>query len=755
MGVTIKDIARIAGVSIGTVSNYINGKQTVQADTAERIRKAIEETSYEPNYLAKNLRTRESSNIGVLLPDFENPYYVKIFEGIESVIRESTNTINLSLTRNSAEYEKDCIENLLRKQISGLILIPSMIDDWEFYYKSFTSCNKPLILLDRRINNIESGYISFNYEETFYRLTDALLEAGKKNIVLITESNEYSCEAECIEGFKSAHRGRKIPHRENNIISDVYNKEEAFRTVVNLFVGEVPDAIMTTSENKALGITEGLLFLGYRKDQIPVVSLGEDCWNEKTHTISTISTRRPAFEMGATAAGNLMELIQYPINDNKQLILKDRVEHLHSGLAEKCAVPAAAEKMPERQKKIKVLMLETPQTYALMSMLRNFQTAYGIDAEIEIVEHRHLYKRIQEEQSPDSGSDHADVFMFDIPWLQTLVQSKLIAGISDCIMTTELDDSMFFPNTTDFFCRIDEEVYGLPFMHALQILYYRKDIFENPDVRSLYKKKYRSPLGLPRTWKEFNTVAKFFTRDTDVIPYGVSIPGAYPECLSPEIFLRFFSHKNDIFGSNNKVRFDNPKTLKVYTQFMQLLQHAKPDWRQANDEDVVKDFLNKETAMLISYPSYLNKILLQDDFPLSEKSIGFSPTPKNTPVLGGWGMGISPKTAMKKESCDFIKWACTDDISNYFSLLGGFSAVEKTYMNDELVKIFPWFSSYHASHRKAKPILPPKNPEGTVIPQRSIDEILYTWFCRMGDKEVSIPEAIRHTQTGLEKLFET
>lgn len=745
---TIKDIAKIAGVSIGTVSNFINGSKPVNFETAEKIRKAIKKTSYEPNYLAKNLRMKTHNDIGVLLPNFDNPYFVKIFEGIESVIRETDYAINLALSYNREDYEKKCIENLLRKQISGLILVTSMPWNWEFYYNSFTKHNKPLVLLDRNINSLEASFISFNYRDAFSQLTTALIQKGKKNIFLFVESTEFDCETECIKGFQLSHETNRLKTDESHIVSGIESKEDGFRAVLEIFKEQKPDAIMTTSEDKSNGIIEGLLFLGYSTEDIPVITLGEDHWNEKTYSSATISTKRPAVEMGVKAAESLLELIRYPISDTNNIILGDRIldEHFETKLLNN-----KTNKISTVKKKIKLLMLETPQTHALISMLRNFTINTGIEIEYDIVEHQNLFNEIINDQNDKKGE--YDVFMFDAPWLRTLVQRDLIQDISNFVKEADFYDSIFYPGTADYFGQVNNNVYGLPFMHAVQILYYRKDLFDNPEIKASYSKKYRSPLRPPKTWKEFNTIARFFSKDTDVIKYGTSIPGAYPECLSPEIFLRFFSHGNNIFDKHKKVNFDNSKTLKVYTQLMQTVRFSKPNWEKTNDEDVVKDFLRGETALLVSYPSFMNEIALKINKGIKNEKIGFALTPKQSPILGGWGLGISPLSSSQESSFKFLEWACTDLISNYFSILGGFTAVKKTYKNDELMRIYPWFSSYYSANKTAKPLIPPVDKNNKGLPQSKIDEIICHWFYEMAKTKISIPVAIKNTQKELEELL--
>ena len=95
---TIKDVARMAGVSIATVSNYLNQTKPVSKEVSAKIQEAVDALQYSQNLSAKNLKSRSYSDIGVILPNFDDPYYVQIFQGIESAFQNTSYYTNLAFS---------------------------------------------------------------------------------------------------------------------------------------------------------------------------------------------------------------------------------------------------------------------------------------------------------------------------------------------------------------------------------------------------------------------------------------------------------------------------------------------------------------------------------------------------------------------------------------------------------------------------------------------------------------------------------
>lgn len=748
--VTIKDVAKAAGVSIATVSNYLNNTNPVRKSTAGRIKQAIEELGYKQNSLAKNLKSQKYTDIGIILPNFDDPYYVQIFQGIELVFQQSSYFLNLAFSYDQPERETHIIEGFLKKQVCGLIVIPSMTDSWKFYYDAYVSKNKPMVVLDREIDNLETSFISFDNEKTMSFLTRKLLEQKRCRLVLITGPEEFRCEQQCIAGFLRAHEesGTAV-HAESQIISSGISKEEAFRVTTDLFKRTMPDAIITTSENSATGVIESMTLLGHALSDIPVITLGEEHWNKNTHSIASLSTIRPAIHMGELAASLLLEQIKAPIvSENRRIVLEDKIL-TEEGMAHPFFGETKAPVM-QQGKSLQVMLLDTSQVHALTGLLKNFTMQTGIAIRTKIVPHHELYGRIMEEQ----GADSSDVFMFDVPWLYSLADSGVLADISQYVRKPFLNPGMFLPGCFDYFSEFEGRYYGLPFMYAPQILYYRRDLFEHAGLKNEFERIFHSSLRPPQTWKEFNAICEFFTEYTDAIAYGTSVPAAYPECLAPELYMRIFSSGGNVFDRKNKVVLNSAQNLKAYIDLVKVIKLAKPSFASTDDVEVVREFLRGETAMLISYPSFLNNAV---DLRKPSKvlgRIGFSQIPGHTPILGGWSFGISSQSKKLEDAFEFIKWACTNQISDYFSLLGGFSAVESTYVNDELVKLYPWFPLYHSAYKRTKPILPPRKANGEIVSQNLIDDIICKGLYELIEDASNIPAVLEKTQEELEKLLQ-
>jgi multiple sugar transport system substrate-binding protein len=753
MVATIKDVAKKAGVSIATVSNYLNNTNPVRKETATRIQAAIDSLGYKQNYMARNLKAQRYTDVGVILPDLDNPYYVQIFQGIEKTFHQSKYYLTLAFSYDDPEREAEIIDNLLKKQVAGLVLVPSMVDNWKFYYHHLVSRDKPLVILDRQIDNLETNFIAFENEKAIADLAKSLIDQGKRNLVLITGPRKYREEQLCIDAFLEVCSQNDIDiNQALQVYSVGTSKEETFRITTNLLRRFLPDAILTTNGAGAVGIIESLSFLGYSTNDIPVATLGEERWNKYTHSISSLSSQRPAIQMGEQAAQLLLEQLKSPfVSENRRILMTDKI--LTKEPHPVRYVQYQPIQIDRNGQTLKVLLLDTYQTHALSGLFSNFTSATGIAVDATSIPHPELFERIIQESRKAPGDSPFDVVMFDIPWLYTLASSKVLADISPHIERKEINPGIFLPRSFEYFSRFEKGHYGLPFMYAPQILFYRKDLFEDPFNKTEFDRLFKSKLRPPQTWKEFNAICEFFTSHTDHISYGTSIPASHPEYLAPEIYMRLFSSNSQVFDKNNQVTFSNPRTLKAYIDLIKVMKHVKPNYLQTSDMDAVKDFLLGETAMLITYPSFLYDEELISANPGILNNIAHSNIPGNAPILGGWSLGIFAQSEQKDQAFDFIKWACSDKISDYFALMGGYSAVESTYLNDELTKLYPWFPLYHSTYKTTRPILPPRTASGKIVSQNKIDSIICHGVYELLKDSSDIPSVIEKTHKALEELI--
>lgn len=746
---TIKDVAEMAGVSIATVSNYLNNTKPVSKSASAKIQHAVEALHYSQNLSAKSLKSHAYTDVGVMLPNFNDSYYVQIFQGIETAFQNSNYFINLAFTYDIPELEDNIARNFLKKQVCGLILASCRPDEWKFYYDNFTAKGKPVVMLDRMINSLDANYISFDNRAGIFQMTKGLLERGYENLCLFAGPAGFTCEEQCRRGFAEAHSEIQRWLGKNAIIQTELNKEDAFRNTIRLLKEDTPDAIVASSEAVATGITEGLRLLGYSAEDIPVLSLGEDHWNRHTQSPALFSSTRLAIKMGDSASRLLMQQISSPMHETDKIILSDISSDIYSELME--VLPEHKKKRPKPPAKntLEILMLDSPVVHTFRGLLKNFEDQSGIATNVTLLPHHKLFDEIMRIYS-DPDANQYDVLLFDIPWLSTLASRGILEDLSEPL--SSIDKSTFFDGCLRHFSEFRRGYYGVPFLYAPQMFYYRKDLFDDSSIRSAFEKEYGTSLRPPITLKEFNAIAEFFSHKTDAIDYGVSVAAAYDECLAPELYMRLQAYGSDLFDKDGAVTFDNPQTLKAYINFKRVLRCAKPDYLQANDVSIVSDFLRGDTAMLITYPAFLT-----DVFDLRKSSligsIGYSLIPGRAPLLGGWSLGVNSRSGQKDAAFDFIKWTCGKQMSNYFALLGRQTAVTSTYTNDELVKLYPWLPLYYKAYEYTRPTVMPEMPSGDIVSASEVDRIVCKHAYTLIDGKIDIQTAISSTHKELQELI--
>jgi multiple sugar transport system substrate-binding protein len=228
---TIKDVASHAGVSIATVSNYMNHTKPVSKAVSARIKAAIEELQYSQNLTAKNLKSSTYNDIGIILPNFNDSYYVQIFQGIEYAFQNSPYYLNLTFSYDIPEIEQQIVQNMLRKQVCGLILVSCQQDGWKFYYENFNKQNRPIVLIDRLISSLDANFVSFDNRTSIREMTQTLLDSDYQKIYLMTGPLRFTSESECVKGFTEAYESSdRAPHKDAIIQTDL-NKEDAFRKI--------------------------------------------------------------------------------------------------------------------------------------------------------------------------------------------------------------------------------------------------------------------------------------------------------------------------------------------------------------------------------------------------------------------------------------------------------------------------------------------------------------------------------------------
>ncbi len=198
--ITIKDVARIAGVSVGTVSNVINGKENVDPELIEKVNEVMKRVGYHVNLQARGMALKRSFNIGIVIPTLQDPFFPKFAEYLEEQIEQRGSHVIITSSRGDTERERTIIASLQDKSIDGIIITPSNRDNIEEINEVIAS-GTPVVQLGRYYHNINAPIVRVDNEFIGKESADRMIVAGCRNIITIS-GNQTSRPDICrTEGF--------------------------------------------------------------------------------------------------------------------------------------------------------------------------------------------------------------------------------------------------------------------------------------------------------------------------------------------------------------------------------------------------------------------------------------------------------------------------------------------------------------------------------------------------------------------------
>jgi DNA-binding LacI/PurR family transcriptional regulator len=308
---TIRDVAKRAGVSISTVSRTVNGGVFVEEGTRDKVRNAIEELGYQPNYLAKGLKVGKTNAICLLIPSIRN-YSINILaRGVEDASRKNGFTLILCNTDEDKEIEQIYIEKMLSNWVDGIVYCTATrhSDVLEFLDKN----NYPVVLALREytekfdtfcVDNFKGGYIATQY----------LIEKGFKRIGILSGRLDLDLYSDRLKGYQKALDDYGIPFRESYVISAKECEKVNIRftpKIDKVMNGkEEPDSFFATGDLIAVNAINELRKIGLSvpKD-IPIIGFDDIDISPMTYpALTTVS--QPLYEIGLKATERLIKRIR-------------------------------------------------------------------------------------------------------------------------------------------------------------------------------------------------------------------------------------------------------------------------------------------------------------------------------------------------------------------------------------------------------------------------------------------------------------
>jgi LacI family transcriptional regulator/LacI family asc operon transcriptional repressor len=261
----IYDIAKLAGVSIATVSRVVNDSPKVSEKAKEKVRKVMEENNYTPNVFARGLGLGSMKTVGIICPDVADTYMARAVSYLEKNLQGYGYDCILYCSGYDAEDKQQAVERILKKQIDALLLVGSdYADESADYYGCVrdVSGQLPVLLIN---GYLEDGHVYCVLADDFqavYDVTDELLFAGKERVLFLTDSQSYSARRK-LEGYRAAFKEHGVEVNERWILSTehgIYATRDMLLRQRNLHF----DGIVAVNDSLAVGALKYLHARGIR-----------------------------------------------------------------------------------------------------------------------------------------------------------------------------------------------------------------------------------------------------------------------------------------------------------------------------------------------------------------------------------------------------------------------------------------------------------------------------------------------------------
>lgn len=303
---TIKDVAKMAGVSISTVSKYINGGN-VRGDNLDAIRHAIDVLDYRVNPFARSLKAQRNPTVGVLFPDISAPFFGALLTALDKVLRENGYHALISCYGANHGMERDNLKFLITNGIDGLIYVPEDLSAEE-YYELTAKYNVPTVQVDRMIQGVDTDAVLVDNSETVYNAVSLLAKKGHQKIAIISGPKSVFSAKERQVGYLRALTDHNILYNDDyfvtgeNTFATGYQGSEAL-----LALDEPPTAIVATNYNITLGMITLLQERGLHFPE-DIDAVGFDCVEVCTMMKPPLPViYQPEAQIGQTAATYLIE----------------------------------------------------------------------------------------------------------------------------------------------------------------------------------------------------------------------------------------------------------------------------------------------------------------------------------------------------------------------------------------------------------------------------------------------------------------
>jgi len=307
--ITIKDIARILGISPSTVSRALKDHPDINTDTKKAVNELARKLKYQPNAVALSLKNSRSNTIGIIIPEIVHYFFSSVISGIEDVASKRGYTVIICQSNESFAREVANANALLSHRVDGILISISKETDSFDHFVNLQEGGIPLVFFDRIAPGIDADQIITDDIDASYNATRHLIENGRKRIAHFAGPQGLVIGRDRLQGYVNALTEAGLPI-DNRLIIEADTFEKARNTVGALLdVGIIPDGIFAVNDMTAIGAMQTIMKRGYKvPDDVSIVGFSDGYLSGVTDPHLS-SVDQHGYEMGTTAAEMLFHRI--------------------------------------------------------------------------------------------------------------------------------------------------------------------------------------------------------------------------------------------------------------------------------------------------------------------------------------------------------------------------------------------------------------------------------------------------------------
>ncbi|MEA2066649.1 MAG: LacI family DNA-binding transcriptional regulator [Thermotogota bacterium] len=317
----MKEVAKIANVSVATVSNVLSGNKYVSPKLKKRVTKAIEELNYRPSKLARSLKLKRTFQLGLLIPDITNPYFAEVARGVESIALQNGYQMFLCNTDGEATRELSIIHSFIDQHVDGIINVAPRLNENKMLK---ATDNRPMVILDRHLS-FTNPLIDVIYTNNFKgsaELAEHFLKNGHNLFACIAGPKNVPTAVRRMEGFNRALIESGIPASRNHIFYGSFKFNDGYEMMLRIMnLNPRPTVVFAGNDMMAWGALEAAKEANLKIPEDIAIAGFDNVYFSQFVVPALTTVHQPKFEAGQLAMNILLEKIENKLA-NKQLEAK-------------------------------------------------------------------------------------------------------------------------------------------------------------------------------------------------------------------------------------------------------------------------------------------------------------------------------------------------------------------------------------------------------------------------------------------------